>query len=126
MDLETAAEVVAGLLASGAVKRLGEDAGGGLAAGVIERVRKVFGSDARALSALKRASADGSSSAANELASALAWYARQDEMFGRELGRWAAKSGPASVSQSVQGARDVYAAGRDQVVLNYGHRNEHS
>jgi hypothetical protein len=124
VDLEVAAEVVAGLLACGAGKRLAEEAGGGLAAGVIERVRKVFGSDARSLSALDKASAGGSSSAVSELASALAWYARQDQVFGRELAGWAVKAGRAPALQSVQAGRDVYTAGRDQVVVNYGRRDD--
>ena len=34
---------VAGLLASGAARELGEEAGGGLVAGMVARVRKVFG-----------------------------------------------------------------------------------
>ena len=55
MDVTVVSEAVAGLLAAGGVKELGEAAGGGLVAGVMERVRKVFGSDARSVDALERA-----------------------------------------------------------------------
>ncbi len=54
-----------------------------------------------------------------ELASALAWYARRDQEFARELGGWAAQAGPAGVAQRVEVGRDAYTAGRDQAVIQY-------
>jgi hypothetical protein len=111
-------EAVAGLLAAGGVKELGEAAGGGLAAGVIERVKKVFGSDARSADTLERAR-QGEPGAVRELASALAWYARRDQVFAEELAAWAAQAGTGGVTQDIQAGRDAYAAGRDQTVVNY-------
>ena len=49
--------VVAGLQASSGVKELGEAAGGGLVAGIIDRVKKVFGADARLVDAVERTQA---------------------------------------------------------------------
>jgi hypothetical protein len=43
VDVVAVSEAVAGLLATGAAKELGQEAGGGLVAGVVARVRKVFG-----------------------------------------------------------------------------------
>jgi hypothetical protein len=118
VDVVAASEAVAALLASGAAKQLGEDAGGGLAAGIVARVRKIFGSDARSVDALERAHQDGS--AVGELASALAWYAQRDEAFARELAGWAAQvAGAGGVTQRVRAGRDAYVAGRDQTVVNY-------
>ena len=111
-------EAVAGLLAAGGVKELGEAAGGGLVTGIIERVRKVFGSDRRSVDALERAQRDEPGAAA-ELASALAWYARQDQGFAEELAAWAAQAGAGGVTQNIRAGRDAYAAGRDQTVINY-------
>jgi len=111
-------EAVAGLLAAGGVKELGEAAGGGLAAGIIERVRKVFGSDARSVDALER-TGQGEPGAVTELASALAWYARQNQAFAQELAGWAAQGGVGGVTQQVRAGRDAYTAGRDQTVTNY-------
>jgi len=110
VDVAVVSEAVAGLLAAGGVKELGEAAGGGLVAGVIERVRKMFGSDARSVDALERARRD---------ASALAWYARRDQVFAEELAAWAAQAGTSGVTQQIRAGRDAYAAGRDQTVINY-------
>lgn len=118
MDVVVASEAVAGLLAAGGVKELGEAAGGGLIAGIIERVRKVFGSDARSADALEQAR-HGEPQAVAELASALAWYARRDQAFARELAAWAAQAGGQMVTQQVHAGRDAYAAGRDQTIANY-------
>ena len=112
-------EAVAGLLAAGGVKELGEAAGGGLVAGMVARVRKVFGSDARSVDALEQARRDGGQVAVAELAAALAWYARRDEAFARELAGWAAQTGAGGVSQQVRAGRDAFTAGRDQTVVNY-------
>jgi hypothetical protein len=112
-------KTVAGLLAAGGVKELGEAAGGGLVAGILARVRKVFGSDARSVDALERARRDGTQAAVAELAAALAWYARRDEAFARELAGWAAQAGAGSVTQQVEAGRDAYTAGRDQTVIQY-------
>jgi hypothetical protein len=92
MDVAMVSEAVAGLLAAGGVKELGEAAGGGLAAGIIDWIRKVFGSDARSLDALER-TRQGEPGAVAELASALAWYAGQNQVFAQELAAWAAQAG---------------------------------
>jgi hypothetical protein len=118
MDVTVVSEAVAGLLAAGGVKELGEAAGGGLVAGVIDRVRKVFGSDARSVDTLERAQRD-EPGAVGELAAALAWYARRDQAFAEELAAWAAQAGTGGVTQQVHAGRDAYVAGRDQAVTNY-------
>jgi hypothetical protein len=118
MDVTVASEAVAGLLAAGGIKELGEAAGGGLAAGIIERVRKVFGSDPRSVDALERAQRDEPGAVA-ELASALVWYARQDQAFAAEVAAWAAQTKTGGVAQHVRAQRDAYAAGRNQTVINY-------
>ena len=118
MDVAVVSEAVAGLLAAGGVKELGEAAGGGLVAGIIERVRKVFGSDARSVDALERAQRDEPGAVA-ELASALTWYARRDQAFAEELAAWAAQAGTSGVTQHLRAGRDAYGAGRDQTVTNY-------
>lgn len=119
VDVAVVSEAVAGLLAAGGVKELGEAAGGGLVAGIIDRVRKVFGSDARSVDALDRAR-QGEAGAVAELASALAWYARQNQAFAEELVGWAAQVGEGgAVTQQVRAGRDAYVAGRDQTVHNY-------
>jgi hypothetical protein len=123
MDVAVVSEAVAGLLAAGGVKELGEAAGGGLVSGVIERVRKVFGSDARSVDALDR-TRHGETGAVGELASALAWYARRDQAFAEELAAWAAQAGTGGVTQDIRAGRDAYAAGRDQTVVNYRHPGE--
>ena len=118
MDVAVVSEAVAGLLAAGGIKELGEAAGGGLVAGIIDRVKKVFGSDARSVDALERARRDEPGAVA-ELASALAWYARRDQVFAEELVAWAAQAGAGGVTQQIRAERDAYAAGRDQAVINY-------
>jgi hypothetical protein len=119
VDVVMVSEAVAGLLAAGGVKELGEAAGGGLVAGIIDRVKKVFGSDARSVDALERTRA-GEQGAVTELASALAWYARQNQAFAQELAGWAAQAGAGGgVTQHVSAGRDAYVAGRDQTVRNY-------
>ena len=123
VDVAVVSEAVAGLLAAGGVKELGEAAGGGLVAGIIERVRKVFGSDARSVDALERAQRDEPGAVA-ELASALSWYARQNQGFAEELATWAAQAGAGEVTQDIRAGRDAYAAGRDQTVINYRRPSE--
>jgi hypothetical protein len=117
MDVAVVSEAVAGLLAAGGIKELGEAAGGGLVGGIIERVKKVFGSDARSVDALER-TRQGELGAVGELAVALAWYARRDEAFAVELATWAAQTGNGGVTQQIRAGRDAYAAGRDQSVVN--------
>jgi hypothetical protein len=119
VDVVAASEAVAGLLAAGGVKELGEAAGGSLVAGIIGRVRAVFGSDARSTDALEQVRRDGTAAAVAELASALVWYARRDQAFAGELAGWAAQAGSGGISQQVHAGRDAYAAGRDQTVVNY-------
>lgn len=123
VDVAAVSEAVAGLLAAGGVKELGEAAGGGLIVGVIDRVRKVFGSDARSVNALDRAQHDEPGAVA-ELASALAWYARRDQAFADDLAAWAAQAKAAGVIQHVRAGRDAYAAGRDQTIINYQRSSE--
>ena len=122
MDLVAASETVAGLLASGAAKQLGEDAGSGLAAGIASRIRKWFGSDARSVDALEKVCRDDRA-AISDLASALAWYAQRDQAFAIELIRWAGQARSDEVTQRVHAGRDAYTAGRDQTVTN---NNRHS
>ena len=121
MDVAAASEAVARLLAAGGVKELGQAAGGSLVAGIMARIRKVFGSDARSVDALEQARRDGMAAAVAELASALAWYARRDRAFAEELAAWASQAGVAGVTQRVYAGRDVYTAGRDQTIINYRH-----
>jgi hypothetical protein len=124
VDIAAVSEAVAGMLAAGGVKELGEAAGGGLVAGIIEKVRKTFGSDARSVDALERAQRDGSPIVVSELASALAWYGQQDEDFARDLAEWAAAGGGSNVAQNIHAGRDAYTAGRDQTVVNYRRLDE--
>jgi hypothetical protein len=119
VDVTAASEAVAALLAAGGVKELGEAAGGGLVSGIIERVRHVFGSDARSVEALEQARRDGSAAAVAELASALAWYARRHQAFAEELAAWASRADAAGVTHYIRAGRDAYAAGRDQTIINY-------
>ena len=120
VDVSTASEIVAGLLAAGGVKELGEVVGRGLVAGIVERVRKVFGSDARSVDALERAHQNGSAATVAELASALSWYAGRDPMFAEELAGWAVQAGDvAAVSQQVIAGGDAFVAGRDQTFVNF-------
>jgi hypothetical protein len=123
MDITVASEAVAGMLAVGGIKELGEAAGGSLAVGIIERVKKVFGSDRRSTDALERAQRDEPGAVA-DLATALAWYARDDKAFAEELASWAAKAGSRGVTQHIRAGRDAYAAGRDQTVINYRRPDE--
>jgi hypothetical protein len=112
-------EAVAGLPAVDGVKELGEAAGGGLAAGIVERVRRVFGSDARSVDALKR-TRRGEAREVAELASALAWYAQQNQAFAQQLAGWAAQAGNRSgVTQQVHAGRAAYITGHDQVITDY-------
>ena len=124
MDVAVASEAVAGLLAAGGVKELGERAGAGLVGGIVERLRKVFGTDARSVDALEKAQRERSAAAVSELASALAWYARRDQAFAGELVAWAAQSGSGNVAQYVNASRDAYVSGRDQTVVNYRRPDE--
>ena len=120
VDVVMVSEAVAGLLAVGGVKELGEAAGGGLVAGIIDRVKKVFGSDARSVDALERTQA-GDKGAVGELASALAWYAgRKPGIRGRAGGVGGPGDTGGGVTQQVRAGRDAYTAGRDQTVTNPG------
>ena len=82
-------------------------------------MRTVFGSDARSVDALEQARRDGAQAAVAELASALAWYARRDQEFARELAGWAAQADTGGVTQEVHAGRDAYTAARDQTVFQY-------
>lgn len=111
VDVAVASELVAGLLAAGGAKELGEAAGGGLVAGIVGRVRKVFGSDTRAVDALEQARQAGTDVAVQELASALAWYAQRDQAFAEELAAWAEQAGTSQLRQNVAADHSVAAAG---------------
>jgi len=117
MDLILAATAVARLVASGAARQAGEEAGSGLVTGIVTRVRKLFGADARSVDALEQARG-GSPAAVSELASALAWYAQRDQAFASELARWAAQAGSRSggVTQHIYAGRDAYSAGGNQTI----------
>lgn len=116
MDVAVVSETVAGMLAVGGMKELGEAAGVGLAAGTAERVKKEFGSDVRSADALER-TRRGELGSVAELASALAWYARRDQTFADELATWAAKAGGGGVAQQVQADRDADPAGARQILI---------
>jgi hypothetical protein len=122
MDVATVTEAVAGIVAAGGVKELADSAGGGLVAGIIKRIRSVFGSDARSVDALEQAQQQGTSAAVRELASALAWYAQRDQQFARELEGWAASARPGTVNQQVFAGRDAYVSAGDQTIEV---RNDH-
>ena len=92
VDVVMVSEAVAGLLAAGGVKELGEAAGGGLVAGIIDRVKKVFGSDARSVDALERTRA-GDKSAVAELARLAAPGVGRTRRSRRNWLYWAAQAG---------------------------------
>lgn len=119
MDIDAAAQAVSVLVASGAGKELAEDAGKGLVAAVVDRVRKVFGSDRRSVDALEQTTGGGSAAAMAELAAALRWYAQRDAEFATELVSWAREARPLEVHQTVRAGRDAYTAGRDQTVIRH-------
>jgi hypothetical protein len=119
VDVAVASELVAGLLAAGGVKELGEAAGGGLVAGIIGRVRKVFGSDARSVDALEQVRQAGTDKTVQDLASALAWYAQRDQVFAQELATWAEQAGTGGVHQTIAADHSV-AAGRDLTIIASG------
>lgn len=101
----------------------GQAAESGLVPAIVGRVRAMFGSDERSVDALDRALRK-EPGAAEELASALAWFARRDQAFAYELAAWAAQAPSDGITQHVRAGRDVYAAGRDQSVINYRRRDE--
>jgi hypothetical protein len=117
MDLILAATAVAKLVAASAARKAGEDAGSGLVAAIVSRVRSVFGGDARSVDALEQAQS-GSPAAERDLASALSWYAERDQAFATELVRWAASAGSrsAGVTQNVHAGRDAYTAAGDLTI----------
>lgn len=117
MDVAAVSEAVALMAATGAVSGMAENAALGVVARIRERVRGVFGSDERSVDALELAVADPSQERLQELASALAWYARRDEEFAGELAGWVREYAPGgSVVQNVRAGRDAYTAGRDMTV----------
>jgi hypothetical protein len=95
MDLAAVSQAVAVLVASGAGKELAEDAGRGMIAAVVDRVRQLFGHDRRLSEALEQARDEGSAVAVADLAAALRWYGERDAGFAAELAGWAAQSGSA-------------------------------
>lgn len=121
MDVVAVTEAVAGVVAAGGVKELAESAGGGLVAGMVKRIRSVFGSDARSVDALAQAQQQPTPAAVRDLASALAWYAHRNQEFAKELEGWAAWAKPVTVNQHVFAGRDAFVSARDQTieVTNY-------
>jgi hypothetical protein len=111
-------QAVALMAATGAIAGLGESAARGVVARVRDRVRAVFGGDARSVDALERAVRDpDDADRIGELAAALAWYGQRDEQFAGELAEWAQRYAPAgSVTQNVRAGRDAYVAGRDMTI----------
>ena len=86
MDIAAVAQAVALMAATGAVSGLGESAAMGVVARVRDRVRAVFGGDARSVDALERAVGEpDDADRIRELAVALAWYGQRDEQFAGEL-----------------------------------------
>jgi hypothetical protein len=124
MDVTAVSQAVAALVAAGGVKELADAAGGGLVAGIVGRLRKLFGSDARSVDALEQAQRERTPAAVAELASALAWYARRDQQFAGELRAWADQARPSGVNQQVIAGRDAYAAAGDQTIVNYRRPDE--
>jgi hypothetical protein len=124
MDVTAVSEAVAALVAAGGVKELADAAGGGLAVGIVGRLRKLFGSDARSMDALEQAQRERTPAAVTELASALAWYARRDQQFAEELNSWAAQARTDGVSQRVIAGRDAYTAAGNQTIINYRRPDE--
>lgn len=112
-------ESVAALAATGAVQGLSGQAAIDAVAAIRDRIRKVFGHDARAVAALDGAVSSGGSdpTALNALAEALRWYAGREAEFAVELERWAVMA-PANAVQNLYAQRDAYAAGRDQTIVN--------
>jgi hypothetical protein len=125
MDMVAVTEAVAGIIAAGGVKELADSAGGGMVAGIVKRIRAVFGSDARSLDALEQAQRQDTPTTVRDLAAALAWYAKQDLKFAKELEGWAAAN-PGTVNQQVFAGRDAYVAAGDQTikVRNYAKPDE--
>ena len=122
VDVAAASQAVAVMAASGAVSGLSESAALSVVGGIRKRVREVFGSDDRSVSALEDAiqnpAKDGR---VRELAATLAWYARRDGVFAGELAGWAQQyTLSSSVVQNVLPGRDGFTAGRDMTV-NYRH-----
>ena len=124
VDIDAAAQAVSLLVASGASKELAEDVGKGLIAAVVDRVRRVFGSDGRSVDALEQATSGVSLAATAELAAALRWYAHRDTEFAMELVGWAREASQFEVQHNVRAGRDAYTAGRDQTVIRHQRPNE--
>lgn len=116
VDLVAVTEAVAGIVAAGGVKEIAENAGGGLASGIVKRIRGVFHSDARSLDALDKAQQLPSPTTVRDLASALAWYAERDQKFASELEEWATSAKPGTVNQRIFAGRDAYVSARDQKI----------
>jgi hypothetical protein len=55
LDIVAVSEAVATLVAAGAGKELAKDTGRGLVTAMVDRIRKVFGSDRRSVDALEHA-----------------------------------------------------------------------
>jgi hypothetical protein len=118
VDVEAISSAVALIAATGAVSGMSESAALGVVGRVRERIRVVFGGDPRSENALDRALEEpGDESRVRELAAALVWHARQDEVFRGELAGWGRQwVTEDSVTQNVQAGRDAYTAGRDLMV----------
>ena len=117
VDVVVVSEAVALMAATGAISGLSESATLEVVARIRDRMRQVFGSDARSVDALERAVENPSEGQVQEVASALAWYAQRNDAFAGELSGWVKEYAPSgSVLQNVRAGRDTYTAGRDMTV----------
>ena len=117
MDAVTVAETVALIAATGGIQGLAEDTAQGVVTQLRDRIRRVFGDDRQSLDFLARACDVPDKGRVDELARAIAWHARRDEVFAGELAWLAREYGvPGDVAQHVRAGRDAYTAGRDLTV----------
>lgn len=120
MDIAVVSETVAGLLAASGAKEPGEAADGSVMAANAERVKEVFGPDARSADALDR-TRRGEPAAVADLASALAWYAGRDQGFADELASWATRAGSAGANTPrVHADGDASSSGVRQMLIAVG------
>jgi len=110
-------QAAASIAATGAVSGLAEDAARSFVQRIRDRIRSIFAGDERSTDALEGAIANpDDESQVSELASALAYYARKNEEFARQLSEWARHHAAAGVTQNVKAGRDAYVSGRDMTV----------
>jgi hypothetical protein len=114
MDIFTAVEVVATMLAGSAARQVTDDVGKSLGAEIMKKLSSIFHGDVRAQVALEEVTAEvtaeGSQHAINELADALKYYANRDEVLKSQIIHWATGD-MSTVKQKVSGRDGVYVAG---------------